>query len=413
MGKKTFISLLSFILLIMLLCMIKIFVPILFLLKYLPFFERLMKFAGLYSYNASTMLLISLSIFLISYFFKKIRIIAFNLGFIFFVLASIEIFYNLKDTWFTDKHNVTEKHIPGFWHYSHFLGYTIEPNFVDHCIGSNCDSIIYDVKYTCNQNGFRKTPEIIPNNSTKSIVFFGCSFTFGAGLNDTQVLPNIVGELVKNNYKVYNFALMGYGTQHMLALAEFNMIDTMVSYEPKIFIYAAINDHVNRIIANYNYCRIFQKYEMNPITGEPLNLGRFDKDTFSEWIRNLGVSRIFEKIRTPTDDDVKLFGAMVFQSKKLLQKKYPNSEFHVLFWDFKEKLSNEMIEELNKRKITTHLVTNIIPDYINNRKSYHICLPYETHPKFKTNQLLANYIVTNIIKTPIKDSVILPEKNLK
>jgi hypothetical protein len=403
MGKKTSIALLFVILLIMLLCMINIVVPIL-LLKYLPFFGTLMKFAGLNSPNASTMLLISLSIFLTSYFVKKIKIIAFNLGFLFLVLASIEIFYNIKDTWFADKHCVAEKHTTGFWHYSHYLGYTLSNNFVDHCIGSNRDSIIYDVRYSGDKYGFRKTPEITPDKSTKSIVFFGCSYTFGTGLNDAEVMPNIVQETVKNKYKVYNFALIGYGTQHMLALTEFNIIDTIINYEPKKFIYIAINDHIMRIIGNYHYCRLYQKYILNTSTGEPKNVGRFDKNHCLEWIRDLGISKLLTNNKIQ-EADFKLFGAMVLKSKKLLLTKYPNSEFHVLFWDLKDYMSNKMIKELQERNIKTHLVTNIVPDYLNNINSFHIWWPYENHPNYKINKLIANYIVTNIIETPNKDSV--------
>ena len=75
--------------------------------------------------------------------------------------------------------------------------------------------IIYSANYTIGDDGFRVTPNNRKSNA-KKINFFGCSFTFGEGLNDDQTLPFFVAQ--QSQFAVKNYGFHGYGTQQAYAI---------------------------------------------------------------------------------------------------------------------------------------------------------------------------------------------------
>ncbi len=78
-------------------------------------------------------------------------------------------------------------------------------------------SVIYDVTYSIGDDGFRREEQ--DHGTSKRVNFFGCSFTFGEGLNDNQTLPFYVHELLKN-VKAKNFGFHGYGVHNALAILQ-------------------------------------------------------------------------------------------------------------------------------------------------------------------------------------------------
>ena len=82
--------------------------------------------------------------------------------------------------------------------------------------------IVYDVLYSIGNDGYRVTPkEGYKRPSLKGINFFGCSFTFGEGVNDNQTLPYFYQKL--SNQEVKNYGFHGYGVhQALVRLKNFN-----------------------------------------------------------------------------------------------------------------------------------------------------------------------------------------------
>jgi hypothetical protein len=75
--------------------------------------------------------------------------------------------------------------------------------------------LVYDVHYTIDEYSRRVTPVKDPAGRNKYALFFGCSHTFGEGLDDNQTLPYFFGR-EKKDYTPYNYGFMGYGPQQML-----------------------------------------------------------------------------------------------------------------------------------------------------------------------------------------------------
>ena len=69
-----------------------------------------------------------------------------------------------------------------------------------------------------NGNYFRPRETKEAYNNKKSILIFGCSFAFGAGLNDNEIISSKLSEKTKRN--VFNFGICASGISHMLALLQ-------------------------------------------------------------------------------------------------------------------------------------------------------------------------------------------------
>ena len=74
-------------------------------------------------------------------------------------------------------------------------------------------ALMYDVVYSMDAYSRRTTPVAdLDRASRGSILYFGCSFTFGEGVNDGETMPADVSRLVPE-YRPYNYGFRGYGPQ--------------------------------------------------------------------------------------------------------------------------------------------------------------------------------------------------------
>src|SRR5262249_49780667 len=73
--------------------------------------------------------------------------------------------------------------------------------------------LVHDVTYHIGDDHRRLTPA-----GSGCVWFFGCSFTFGQGVEDNQTLPYWVGVLTGR--RAINFGTSAYGAQQMLAALE-------------------------------------------------------------------------------------------------------------------------------------------------------------------------------------------------
>ena len=369
------------------------------------FYSYFFKIYTMLQHNSILLIPLSFGLFIIAWNVPKYRILLFNMGFFFLVLGAACIYFINQM-----KQPTKTIHSPLQVYYSKTLGYEPTKNFIDHSIEYKDDTVIFDVKYSIDNDGLRKPPPMSFSDSANSIVFFGCSITFGEGLNDNEVMPNIVQSILKNKFKIYNFAYTGYGTHQMLSAIENKRVDSIVKVDPKFFIYVAIPDHIVRLMGYRNWDQNGPHYILNPNTNEPERIGNFS-DQFWRKIINIELLNRFRKLNLD-ELDTKLFGAMVQKAKSLLHRKYPKSEFHVLLWHWNNPLGIEMEKELKKYNIETHLVTNIIPDFVEDGRKYCIHWPYETHPNYRFNQKLAKYIVNDIINKDKKAEIVEHFANL-
>jgi hypothetical protein len=333
------------------------------------------------------------------------KAIFFNISFVFLSIGVFEIYLQNKIARNTDVAIMEAVKVttpPDFFALDDILGYIPKKNTVAPTTSYFKDRLLYDVTYTIDANGHRITPSYTPTKDAKSIMFFGCSMTFGYGLNDHEAFPYIVGMHLKDQYKIYNNSFGGYGTHQMYSALERNLVDSLVEIKPKHALYVAIPDHINRIGNKKKWGTHDPKYIVED--GKPKFAGHFDdpQNNTTKIIEKIRRSLIFDRVfeKQEEQQNIELFLALVNESKNKINAKYPDCTFTVVFWDDPSQLElcNAIINGLKDRKINTHLISTMLPNYAVDYKLYQIDPPYEPHPNYKANKRIANYIATTIIK---------------
>jgi len=77
----------------------------------------------------------------------------------------------------------------------------------------------FQARYTFNRFGWRSTP--VAAHSKGDILFLGCSFTFGIGVNDNETYPAVIASRYWEYHQIYNCGMSGRGVgDGLLALEE-------------------------------------------------------------------------------------------------------------------------------------------------------------------------------------------------
>ncbi len=144
------------------------------------------------------------------------------------------------------------------------LGYAPYPNRVVEAWKIVGSDRIYDVTYTIDSHGLRKTPGITASAAARSaFLFFGGSFTFGEGLNDDETLPYQFAKELRFTHPVVNFGFSGYGPHQMLRSIELGILNEVVSGPVQAAVYVALPGHVDRAAGKVWWDPVGPKYELD------------------------------------------------------------------------------------------------------------------------------------------------------
>lgn len=343
-----------------------------------------------------------------------VKTIVMNLSIFAFIFAGLEFYLWAP---FTEKVTSSGDMWNSKYYVRHSLiGYSPLPN-VQAAKGKKYygKQIIYDMSYSTDANGLRVTyPRSVDNKN--SVLFFGCSITFGDGVNDHQTLAYEVGRLGKEIINTYNFGYSGYGPHQMLASIENGLISKALSDKPKYAIYSAIPGHVLRSagLQSWIVTRHDPRYEIDK-NGELFFAGHFDDDdsvrpnlrtriyailSNSFVLKKLYKPFAYNQKRIQNEYDLNRYIKIVVRARDLFESQYPGSEFHVLFWNLKDVFNNdEVIDKIltafAENNIRIHMIKDILPGYYQNNPYYQIA--FDSHPTPYANNLLAEYVLTNIV----------------
>ncbi len=193
------------------------------------------------------------------------------------------------------------------------------------------DRTVYDVTYTIDADGLRVSPPEPAGEDAPCVLFFGCSFMFGEGLEDDETLPYRVGVLSGGRYAVRNFGFSGYGPHHMLGAIEGGFVAEAARCQPRYAIYLGHYHHNLRAAGRWWWDRYGPRYILED--GVAVRYGNFhDPDVDLPWSA--------AKLEGPepgagdvTPENIHLLYGIVDRSRALLARSYPGIEFHVLYWD--------------------------------------------------------------------------------
>jgi hypothetical protein len=199
----------------------------------------------------------------------------------------------------------------------------------------------------------------------------------------------------------------------MLAQIEHGMVRRVVDGSPQHAYYIAIPHHVWRVAGRVPWIQHEPRYvldadgnvhqegffEVRKPLAERLGFGRRmvgQLDKSAVWrLFSMSESRV-------TDDDVRLYFAMVRRSQELLRTQYPGIEFRIILWPNQDvpqerAIYEKMRDQFRQMEIPVDLVEDILPGYNTNREKFQISSS-DDHPSALANRLMAQYLLNQIAK---------------
>ncbi len=293
------------------------------------------------------------------------------------------------------------------------------------------DEVVYDVTYNFDQYGLRSTSNSKNKAPNKNdILFFGCSFVFGEGLNDGDTFPLQLIEKTNNSYDGLNFGFHGYGAHQMLALLEDKKFVNKVVDKSKVkyVFYEMIPDHIKRVAGHY-VSMIWgissPRYEVQ--NDEAVYTGSFadyygknppslTKKFLIKYVHDLGRSRshlinhLVDRVRLNSklkgykmnvdEKDTELLVKIVEKSSKIVKQDY-GADFYTIIWDnTDEQEVNYIKTRFDQIGVKYFLVSEIIKD-IKDTKKYFI--EHDGHPKGLANEMIAQFLLEKVILNKAKN----------
>lgn len=328
---------------------------------------------------------------------SKVKIICINLSAIILAFTLFEFFLGHKAE--QGRKSVYENSNPGpLVEKNDILGYSPrKDNKVKKHQYIN-DELIYTSTYTIDRNGLRQTEGLgVSSSNDGCVLFFGGSYVFGEAVDDNETLPFQVGLKSQWKFRIYNFGFAGYGPHQMLSALEHKFVENIVTCDKsRVAIYLTHVDHVQRAAGRADWDTHGPKYALDN-NGKIQFVGNFDTDR--EYISNSEIyKQLFRQGWAITPDNNNLYTGIVSASMKSFKKLYPGGKFYVLLWDEEvyEELNREILEGLRHKGINVLLISEMLPNFFTDPIRYRIS-PHDSHPNPTAYEMIAEYVVNNIL----------------
>lgn len=278
------------------------------------------------------------------------------------------------------------------------LGYKPKPNGTYSGIKKVDGKAIYDIRYQTDSNSLRITPTDSSKKPIDFAQFYGCSMTFGEGVQSNETIPFYFGQYT-TNFTPYNFAYSGYGPHQALARLETQAPSQIVKEKHGVGFYIYIDDHVNRVLGtmtNFGYNRGNAPYYHNE-SGKLEHSGLFSN---GRKLRSLMYSIMLEsnllklfKVGYPfkiTKDDYALTADVIAGAAKAFEVQFPGQPFYAVIYPttIDSNLIIGLLKERNVKVIDLSKLFNPLdPRY---------AIPHDEHPTALGNQVFTKALIQKI-----------------
>jgi hypothetical protein len=221
------------------------------------------------------------------------------------------------------------------------LGYTLPPNAQITAKVVRGGTLIYQATSTTDAYHRRLTPIDHLEQRHKFLLFFGCSMTYGLGVNDDETMPFYVAHYA-SHYRPYNYGVSGYGPHHMLAQLQRGELTQEIHEHAGIAIYTFIDHHIDRAIGTM---RVYNQWEQHApfytldAHDRLVRKGDFTSGrqlvSFLYWV--LGKSQILQyyNITLPPslrEEHIRLTARIIAEARAVLHQQFPSADFYVLLY---------------------------------------------------------------------------------
>jgi hypothetical protein len=199
----------------------------------------------------------------------------------------------------------------------------------------------YQATYTTDAYHRRITPIDHLEQRRKFLLFFGCSMTFGLGVNDNETMPFYMAQYA-SHYQPYNYGVSGYGPHYMLAQLQRGELAKEIPEHQGIAIYTFIDDHIGRAIGtmrHYNNWEQHAPFYTLDAHGKLVRQGDFTSGrplvSFLYWV--MGKSHILQyyNISFPLrkrEEHIRLTARIIAEARTAFHQQFPSAEFYVLLY---------------------------------------------------------------------------------
>jgi hypothetical protein len=240
-----------------------------------------------------------------------------------------------------------------------------------------------------------------PSAQGPKVVFLGCSFTFGQGVNDSETLPYRVGAL--SNSSTLNLGGIGYGIHQVYKIFLDKFANT--NNDGRLFVYTMIPDHVLRASGLYDWSPgpSFQLAGDSLLYAGSLPIVNYKMAYYSSFfgcftfIQDM-IINIQNKQRAKKVSAEEYQMAYLMIRKMDQYSKMTGGHFLVLFWDniseegdpnrYYRQILQDKLERLSEEGIDIIKTSDILD--INDPKYY---IPNDGHPNAMAYDTVAKYLV--------------------
>jgi hypothetical protein len=257
--------------------------------------------------------------------------------------------------------------------------------------------LVFDAHLSTDRYGRRNIPVPPSAARTNLALFFGCSFTLGAGLNDDETLPYYVARRAAS-YQVHNFGGSGYGPQHMLArLTDEPAIEAQLERtgQDRLLIYVFPGFHVRRAVGAGGFGPNFPFYDLDAsgalvrkgtfASARPIRTGLFSLLGHTE------LFHYFDGRFYPSDRDVAVTVQIIEASLKAFQKKFGSDRFYVVIYPDSREVAARVIPLFEARGIKYLDYSRLF-----SLRDPGLAIPGEGHPTAAANRILSERLLADI-----------------
>lgn len=236
------------------------------------------------------------------------------------------------------KENLSKLNSPDtFMEFDQDLGYRFKPN-----ISFSWEEMFHDSSY---RDKFMATDSLrrrtVNNNSASQyLLFLGCSYTIGQGLNDVESFPNILNNL-QDKYQVYDYASTGYGAQQLIPI--FNKpIRSEIREDTGILLYMFIDHHVNRLVKdifsiNFSFFTPYFVFEDNKVVNKGMYYENFPiKTRLVLGVSNTVLYKVWDDLEQrffwDWDINYKLTAKVIKTSQEAYLRQFPKGKYYVVIF---------------------------------------------------------------------------------
>lgn len=228
------------------------------------------------------------------------------------------------------------------WHIADpWLGHTLPPNAQIAYKMVQGSTLVYQATFTTDADHRRITPSDHLEQRHKFLLFFGCSMTFGLGVNDDETMPFYAAQYA-SHYRPYNYGVPGFGPHYMLAQLQRGALPKEIKENEGIAIYTFIDHHIDRAIGTmrvYNQWEEHAPFYTLDAHDKLVRKGDFTSGrpvvSFLYWV--LGKSQIFQyyNITFPVslhEEHIRLTARIIAEARTALHQQFPQVQFYVLLY---------------------------------------------------------------------------------